>query len=387
MSAITSRLAPTSPVPWRLLAVAAAILLAVAIGFALVAGGVLKVKAPPFGLAANGPVFYSQNGELFTRASTAAPQPLLTGATNDTDPALSPDGTKLSFLRHLEGDNVELWSMNVDGSNLHKLAIPYTQLGWFDWSPQGDAAVLLSDYDVGAMTIFPVDGGPAARYDLGVTIEQPTFRPTTGSQLAFIGTTMSGERTMYLVNRDGSDLRQLALDPGFKDDAGYNDNAQYYFWTMSWSPTGDRVLYTQLEPAPDSPAGPGFRTHLASIDPNGTVVSDRIIEFDPATDDELGATWLPGADGLVFQSVEGTRHWMSIATLGASGTVGPARDLGVEANDWIDFRVSPDGTQMLAILPAVDGAAVRVAYFVDLASGTKTQVELGADAAWQRKAR
>src|SRR6476619_8376897 len=47
MYAISSRFAPISPVPWRLLAVAAAVVLALAAA-ALLASGKLRAPAPPY---------------------------------------------------------------------------------------------------------------------------------------------------------------------------------------------------------------------------------------------------------------------------------------------------------------------------------------------------
>src|SRR4029078_271727 len=112
----------------------------------------------------------------------------------------------------------------------------------------------------------------------------------------------------------------------------------------------------------------------ASTARRGDVPSARTLEFDRSADDELGGIWLPGQDGMVFQSVEGYTHSMWFAPITASG-VGPARNLGIDAHEWIDFRVSPDGTQMIAILPGPEGVA-RAAYLVDISSGAKTQVDL-----------
>jgi len=382
MSAITSRFTPASPASWRLLAVGVALLLALAVALMLLGTGHQNRIAPPYGLAANGPLYYSQGGDLFARVTSAAARPILAGSENDSDPVLSPDGTKLSFLRHIDADTAELWVVNADGSQPHRLDIPSAQLSWFEWAPQGDAAVVLSDADPRAMTIVPADGSPSTRRDLGIKIEDPTFLAPNGSKLGFMGTDAGGNRGIYQVNRDGTGLSRLALDAGYVDDPTYEQDRDYYFWTASWSSTGNRLLYTQLEPAPGSPAGPGFRNRLAVIDSAGRVISDEILQFTRTADDEFAAVWLPGSDGFVFQSDEGPRHWLSTAALGPGGA-GPATNLGVAADDWIASQISPDGRQLIVVLPAAAGAP-NVVEQVDLSTLAVTPLDVGADATWQR---
>ena len=88
-----------------------------------------------------------------------------------------------------------------------------------------------------------------------------------------------------------------------------------------------------------SPAGPGYRHHVATIDGVGNVVEDRVVEFDHRTDDEFAGTWL-GNDSILFQTVEGSEHRLLIGSVAVGH--GPARDLGLSATDWIRVIVSPD---------------------------------------------
>ena len=376
MSAIASRFAPATPVPWRLVTVLAALLLALVAGLALFASGAFNSKAPPYGLAANGPIYYSNGGGLFARSPEGGVSQIASGIA----PLLSPDGTRLSFLRPIAGGNT-LWVSDVDGSNPHALERLGPSIGWFEWSPQGDLAVVIDDSQPNVLMLVPINGGPLITSRLDAVIDQPVFRPTTGSQIAFLGRE-GPDHGIYLVNQDGTNLQKLDLDSGYRLDENYEINKCCYFWSMSWSPTGDRLLYTTLEPAPGSPAGDGFRNHLATIDADGKVVSDELLEFDAATDDEYVGVWAPSGDAMVFQNVEGSRHWLSYASLGPTGA-SPARDLGIEADEWIGTQISPDGTQLIAVMPAPEGTP-QVVYLLDLDSGTKTEIALGADASWRR---
>ena len=66
---------------------------------------------------------------------------------------------------------------------------------------------------------------------------------------------------------------------------------------------------------------------------------------------------------------------------------GSARDLGVTANDWIPFVVSPDTRSAIVSLPGAT-ASKRNILSVDLATGISTPTSLGADdISWQRLAR
>ena len=119
---------------------------------------------------------------------------------------------------------------------------------------------------------------------------------------------------IYTLVRDGTGLQRLDLDPGYESDPYYDDNWDYYFQSPTWSADGTRLLYQQLEPDPISPEGPGFRNHVATIDADGAVTDDRMIEFDTLTDDEFAGSWL-SEDSILYQSVEGGEHRLLVGSL------------------------------------------------------------------------
>jgi hypothetical protein len=228
----------------------------------------------------------------------------------------------------------------------------------------------------------PTDGGRATTIDLGVPVYVPMHRPGHPDQISFLGKDAEGTRGFFLVGRDGRDPRRMDLDAGFQSDENYLVNHDSYFQGQSWSSDGSRLLYYTLEPAPGSPAGDGYRVHLAKIGPNGEVLSDDILEYGPTLDDEFAAGWLPTEDSIIFQTVEGPEHrlWTAPPESGA-----PAKDLGVQGGDWISSNISPDGGEVIAGVPAISGAPPRVS-IIDLASGRITPVDIGDDVSWQRVA-
>jgi TolB protein len=167
-------------------------------------------------------------------------------------PVWSPDGTRICFTSSRDG-NAELYVMNRDGSNVRRLtnhpAIDVTPT----WSPSGNQIAFTSDRS-GSPQIYIIDAdglnpikltsesycdrptwSPApfneiaycsrtgAGYDIKITDlatrerrqitfgegsnESPAYAPN-GRHLAFTST-RSGKTQVYVIGRDGQDLRQI----------------------------------------------------------------------------------------------------------------------------------------------------------------------------------
>jgi len=72
----------------------------------------------------------------------------VTDSTEDTAPALSPDGQRVVFMSNRDG-NWEIYMVNVDGSGLRRLTDNAAQDGLPTWSPDGRAIAFISDRDEG----------------------------------------------------------------------------------------------------------------------------------------------------------------------------------------------------------------------------------------------
>ena len=326
------------------------------------------------------------NGDLMVADSPmATPRTLLGGDADDSGALLSPDGTRMAFVRGEIGDpDAELWTAASDGSKPHLLAdVP--KINWSEWSPQSDAVAVLLGDSPSTIQIVNANDGSVREIDTGLlAVDNVIWRPPDGAQLTLRARDSSTTWGIFEIERDGTGLRRLDLDPGFKSDPTYNVDANYYFLQPSWSADGTRLLYYELEPAPSSPAGPGYRNHVATIDAAGAVTSDRTVQFNPLTDDEFAGAWL-GNDSILYQTLEGSEQRLLVGSV-ADGQ-GSARDLGVSANDyWIPFFVSPDTRSAIVSLPGAT-ASERNILSVDLATGISTPTALGADdISWQRLA-
>lgn len=289
----------------------------------------------------------------------------------------------LHYYLRIDGAR-SLWAVGADGSQSIQLAGPFATIpGWIEWSPQADVIALTLDEDPSTIRMVRTDGSGMTTIQTGLAVAwNPIFRPPDGRQLTFAGEDASGTRGIYLVDRDGANLRRLELDPGFETDQYYAENRPYYFDAPSWSVDGSKLTYHTLEPAGDSQAGPGFRIHLAEVDPVAAVTAERILEFDPATDDEFDATQLPTGDAMLYQTMEGTVHRLWF--VGTSPGAVP-HDLGIQTSAWIGHQLSPEGREVHAFLD--DGSGTVVVQHLNLASGPITTLAAGDDLSWQRTAR
>jgi hypothetical protein len=385
MSAITTRAAPASRFPLRTVALVVVLAVALALGAIIVAGSRSTRLPAPFGPAANGQLAYSVNGDIVVADSPTGPaRTIIGGSTFDSGPLYAPDGTKLLFIRgEMASDGAEMWAADADGSNPRRLAAT-PQIGWAEWSPQGDTIAVSLDGDRSVIRMVAADGSGATDIQTGLAVaENPIFRPPDGRQLTFRGQGADAVWGIYVIDRDGADLQRLDLDPGFGSDAYYDVNKDYYFNRPSWSPDGRRLLYDTLEPSPTSPAGPGFRLHVADVASDGTVLADRVRAFDPMADDEFAAAMLASGEAVLFESIEGTTHRLLTGSLSGDATT---RDLGVVADDWIANLLAPDRRTLMTWLPSTAGKAVP-ASLLDLTTGVSTPLDLTAgDVNWQRVA-
>jgi hypothetical protein len=388
MSAITSRFAPAAPVPWRLLAVGALLLIALVAGLVLAGSGVFSPKAPPYGLAANGSLIYSVDGDLLIAdAPGGVGRPLIQGSELDRYPTVALDGSAIAFLRGPD-DAVELWVAGIDGSNPRRLAGPNPGLpNWLDWSPDaGMFAINGFGSSRSSITLLRADGSGSTTIETGLAeVVNMAFRPTSGAQLSFRGKDANGDWGHYLINRDGSGLVPLALDPGFRTDPTYGIDREYYFNPLSWDSTGTKVVYHTLEPDPQSDAGAGFRVHLAEIDAAGVVTSERTLEFSRAADDEMDPIFVPGTADIVYRQLEGRTHRLFRGS--TEPGAGPARDLGVAAGDWFPTFMAPNGREIIVAIPIPVGAQAGTddVLVLDLETLEQTRITLTGDLAWQRQ--
>lgn len=227
--------------------------------------------------------------------------PTFTLAVEYRSMALSPDGRTIAFETSREGCP-GIWAMNVDGSAVRKLSIgdyTTTRCNFYPvWSPDGnhitfttsregnfslyvmkadgtDPRNVAKSLENGTSYLWPTGWAPDRRVVLrngsqgyivnpdgtnlgllfGRTGDHSAEWSPDGAKVAFIRITASGS-SLFVMNADGTDVRQLTNHPGL--DEFWGD------WTNDydrWSPDGKRIVFTnQID----------GRAELHVIDADGT---------------------------------------------------------------------------------------------------------------------
>jgi len=230
----------TLPRQGRLLLVAA--LLIVLAALAIVAVGSQRSRLPePFGLARNGAVVTSRDGDIFLIDPATTDSRLLVGGNGfDFSPIFSRDGTRMVFLRSdgplTEPAILTLYVAKPDGSDLRAVTPPTPSLDWFDWSPDGTRIAYMS---AGNLWVVDIDGGEPRRLDDTGPMHFPTWLPPDGEQILYRRETESPG--IFAISPDGSGRpHQLSKTP---------PNNPFDYQSIAASPDGTHVSFTRWSPA------------------------------------------------------------------------------------------------------------------------------------------
>ncbi len=280
-------------------------------------------------------------GELFVANADGSDVTRITHpprGTEDINPDWSPDGTRIVFARAPSTGAHSIWTVEADGTGLRRLTPPCPQGrgipacaaddGWPVWSPDGKHIA------------FQRLSGPLC--PKGATVETarriykdelvvtdalgrhartlvwfgrwrgdpqiPAWSPD-GRQLVFLEKGDNGGscvcRALYLVNADGSKLRQLthpSIAPGDKID---------------WSPDGSTILF-RTHPGEGLNGSSGYGANLYTIHPDGTGLRQLT---DIATSEHV----LPGSDSpdgrfIVFETSASAMGAPDVFVMNVDGT-------------------------------------------------------------------
>jgi len=153
----------------------------------------------------------TDGGDL-VRVTTAPPGSV------EAPSGFSPDGSQILFLRQngADDEHLSLMIVNVDGSNEH--AVTEQQVGSASWSPDGTTILAGADQ---SLLLVPVDGGPVTTitFEAGVVNASRAAWSPDGEWIVFTRTDSVGE-DIYIVQKDGTDLRQVTNTPNVNEEFG-----------------------------------------------------------------------------------------------------------------------------------------------------------------------
>jgi Tol biopolymer transport system component len=318
---ITTQRATVAHLNWRLLALAALLLLA-AVAFAIVAaGGKRLLPAPAYGPAANGLFVYEMRGDIFVADPTTGDSRVLVGGpTNDTAPQVSPDGLHVLFVREGAGGSSGA-IVDIDGENLLiGEGQPCTGCGW-SWSGDSRTILVTSTRAGRDLEYWNTQTDDHTFIDIPGDVRLAAFRPPNDSTIAYIAGTEATGYSIYESQRDGTDRRQLASAA----DIGY----------FEYSPDGRQIAYEAYVAADET-----WTVRIVQSDGTG----DRLLETSGSALQQGWPRWSPDGQMLSVWRAYGDPWIMSILRPDGS-LVRDIRELEV-LGDW---SWSPDGSAIVYV--------------------------------------
>jgi dipeptidyl aminopeptidase/acylaminoacyl peptidase len=368
VSVSASRVAAPFRLPWRILAIAALLVVLAALAAALLVAGSRPRVPAPFGLAANGLIAYAAHGDIFAAdPATGRTVALVTGTALDGAPVWSRDGLRLAFVR----DNARLFVVGADGSDLREVT---TKAGASNprqqaFSPDGREIAFLDGADKdGRLWIAQTDGSGVRRIDVGMGVTQMLWRPPDGAEIIFTSAAPNG---LYAVNaRTGVVRTILAPAAGIGRDV------------PAVSPDGTRIAYSQ---STDDPTRNTYVVHVVGADGSG----DRALPMAPgATFQDLPVWSNDGTRLAVIRGYASHNEDVRVAIVPADGS-----GVGIETRAKLTgccdnaMEWAPSDSAVLLLPEDLDGTFVSQ-ILVDPTTGTTTTASWGATSlpTWERRA-
>jgi Tol biopolymer transport system component len=203
-----------------------------------------------------------------------------------TEPTVLPGNGEIVFSAGADDGFVHLYAMQPDGSDRRQI----TDFGTDDTapavSPDGRTIAFVHQLEEAAPTIatIKIDGGVVTWLldpDFFVT-DGPTWSPD-GTKIAFAATHGEGQR-IYVMGADGSDPRPITPEDVYWPDG------------PSWSPDGTKIAFAA---GPISGEDEPSVWDIYTISPDGSDLTN-VTRTPVPSSDEGGPTWSPDGEQIAF---------------------------------------------------------------------------------------
>jgi len=219
----------------------------------------------------------------------------------------TPDSKRIIFQSHSNG-NQQIYSVDVDGSNLHSISSNDHSDFFPVGSSDGQQILFLSSRS-GRVQLYIMNiNGSNVRLlvkippDLRVKVLPPAWS-VHGGNIAMILSSTGGEDNVYIVKEDGSTLQKITTTSGNYDEP-------------VWNPDGSRVSFRRLNPPEGVYAFDIKSSYFGKVDyplgmwsPDGTKMAFMKGSNLFLVDVNGGGTTLIGSTPPGVNFDDGSLHW------------------------------------------------------------------------------